>query len=132
MLLLLINIMSSVCSLQMFPGDVGVSGGSGPRGGSAEGQDVGSKRGQPLGAKLGVDEIQMCSHNHHSRVGCSGLQGPQHTGADMFIERVLKEKKKITYKKKYTDLICKLYRTVFFLSRLSWRWLGCYHEALVT
>lgn len=59
--------------LQMFPGDVRVAGGPGPRRGSAESKNMRSECGQSLGAKISVDEIQMRSHNHHCRVWRSGL-----------------------------------------------------------
>lgn len=59
--------------LQMLPGDVRVARGSGTRRGSADCKNMSSECGQSLSAKVSVDEVQMCSHNHHCRVWCSGL-----------------------------------------------------------
>lgn len=60
--------------LQVFPGDVRVPGGPGPRRGPAQSEDVRSEGGQSLGAEVGVDEVQVSPHDHHGGVGSSGLQ----------------------------------------------------------
>lgn len=67
------NKMSNMFLLQVFPGNVRVAGGSSPRWGSAKSQNISSQSCQSLGAKFSVNEIQMCSHNHHRRVWCSCL-----------------------------------------------------------
>lgn len=64
----------------MFPGDVRVPGGSSARWGPAQSEDVRSEGGQSLGAKVGVDEVQVSAHNHHGRVGSSGLQVREDNG----------------------------------------------------
>lgn len=66
--------MWSVCSLQVFPGDVGVPGGSGPWRWAGQSQNISSERGQSLCAELSVDEVQMCPDNQHGRVRGSSLQ----------------------------------------------------------
>lgn len=67
-------------SLQVFPGDVRVAGGSGSRRGATQCQDVGPQRGQPLRAELGVDQVQMCPHHQDGRVRRPRLQINHHTG----------------------------------------------------
>lgn len=67
-------------SLQVFPGDVRVAGGSGPRRGATQCQDVGPQRGQPLRAELGVYQVQMCPHHQDGRVRRPCLQINRHTG----------------------------------------------------
>lgn len=62
--------------LQVLPGDVRVSAGSGTWWRPAQRQDVGSQRGNPLGAKLSVDEVQVCADDNYRRVWSTCL--PQH------------------------------------------------------
>lgn len=67
-------------SLEVFPGDVGVAGGSGAGGGSTESQDVGPQCGQPLRAKLSVDEIQVSPNDQHCGVRRPRLESTHQTG----------------------------------------------------
>lgn len=78
-------------SLQVFPGDVGVAGGSGSGWRSTKSQDVGPQGGQPLRAKLRVDEIQVRPNHQHRRVRCPRLEITQRSGSE---KQVLRHRRK--------------------------------------